>query len=181
MASKAKYSTCCRCNLSSPKPEHTTGGSGRHGAQQGCVAWWGGAVQNADGLGGLEAKGPLSLPEYRGQLLWIYIASMSKRRSMQTDGGTKSAVDLQFNCRMESTCRSWRLNNVPTLIFLANAVYPRRLREQKACFAGRDDVLSCQNLPRPFSQDASHSNDEQVVCLCFEFKQKCLQSILFFK
>ena len=44
-----------RPNLSNPKPEHTTGGSGRRGAQRGGGARRGWAEQDADGSGGPEA------------------------------------------------------------------------------------------------------------------------------
>ena len=55
-------------NLSSPKPEHTTGGSGRRGAWRGGGARRGRAEHDADGPGGPEANRPSSLPGYRGQL-----------------------------------------------------------------------------------------------------------------
>ena len=55
-------------HLSSPKPGHTTGGSGRRGARQGGGARRGRAAQDADGSGGPEANRPSSPPEYRGQL-----------------------------------------------------------------------------------------------------------------
>ena len=55
-----------KLNLSDPKPEHTTGGSGRRGARRGGGARRGRAEQNADRSGGPEANRPSSPPGYRG-------------------------------------------------------------------------------------------------------------------
>ena len=55
-------------DLSNPKPEHTTGGSGRSGARRGGGARRGRAEQDADVSGGPEANRQSSPPEYRGQL-----------------------------------------------------------------------------------------------------------------
>ena len=40
--------------LSSPEPEHTTGGSGLRGARRGGGAQWGRTKRSADGSGGVE-------------------------------------------------------------------------------------------------------------------------------
>ena len=54
--------------LSNPKPEHTTGGSGRRGSRRGGGARRGGAEQDADVSGGPEPNRQSSPPEYREQL-----------------------------------------------------------------------------------------------------------------
>ena len=55
-------------DLSNPKPEHTSGGSGRRGARRGGGARRGRPEQGADGSVGPEANGPSSPPWYRKQL-----------------------------------------------------------------------------------------------------------------
>ena len=55
-------------NFSNPKPEHTTGGSGRRGARRGGEARRGRAEQDADGSSGLEANRLSSPSGYRRQL-----------------------------------------------------------------------------------------------------------------
>ena len=57
-----------KLDLSSPKPEHITGGSDRRCARRGGGAQRGQAEQDADGSGGSEANGPFSPPGYCGEL-----------------------------------------------------------------------------------------------------------------
>ena len=83
-------------NLSSPKPGHTTGGSGRHGA--GRTAGRGDAGQNKVPTFRLPWKptAPLALQRTVNKCSKRPFASKNKGNPMQTAEGTKRPVDHRF-------------------------------------------------------------------------------------
>ena len=96
--------------LSNPKPEHTTGGSGRGGARRG--GWAGHRVeQDAERTILPGYNRPSCLPGNRRQLSRT---SLRKHEQAQAYGGTKPAVDPRFMTGTTPAIRFWLLITVPS-------------------------------------------------------------------
>ena len=100
-------------NLSSPKPGHTTGGSGQGGAERDSGAGRGQRRRDADGLFRPGDNRPYYPPDDRNITPWVFSGSTNKGNAvMQTDWGRKPTVDPRF-IRGTAALRSWLLTNVP--------------------------------------------------------------------
>ena len=83
-------------HLSNPKPGHTTGRSARGGARRGGEAGWGWVERDAVGSIRPGGNPPSCPPANRRHCPGRHFGSTNKRNPMQTDGGTKSAVDQRL-------------------------------------------------------------------------------------
>ena len=97
------------------KPEHTTGGSS--------LGAWRTAGQGRVGLGAnrivaQETRVPRTLQGIEDTSPERFSRSRNKRNPMETDGGTKPAVDNRFITRTRSALSSWLLTSGPTLFCL---------------------------------------------------------------